>query len=75
MSDQPDCLKCQTEANDQLIPPGKFGFGHMIVCSECGNKRCPKATDHNLKCTRSNAPGQKGSSWEHYKIPEENQHE
>jgi len=33
----------------------------MIVCPECGNKRCPKASDHRLKCTRSNMPGQKGS--------------
>lgn len=29
--------------------------------NECGNKRCPKATDHTLGCTRSNEPGQEGS--------------
>lgn len=33
----------------------------MIVCPECGNKRCPKATDHNLICSGSNEPGQAGS--------------
>jgi len=33
----------------------------MIVCRECGNKRCPHATDHDLACTRSNEPGQVGS--------------
>lgn len=33
----------------------------MIVCSECGNKRCPKASDHRLDCTGSNEPGQAGS--------------
>jgi hypothetical protein len=29
-----------------------------------GNKRCPKATDHELDCTGSNEPGQKGSAYE-----------
>lgn len=43
---------------DALINP--IGMP-MIVCSECGNKRCPKATDHKLKCTGSNDPGQEGS--------------
>lgn len=36
----------------------------MVVCSKCGNKRCPHATDHKLDCTNSNAPGQKGSAYE-----------
>lgn len=36
----------------------------MIVCPECGYKRCPKATDHELKCTGSNEPGQPGSAYE-----------
>jgi len=33
----------------------------MILCPECGNKRCPKASDHRLSCTGSNEPGQPGS--------------
>lgn len=33
----------------------------MIMCPDCGNKRCPKASDHNLACTNSNEPGQPGS--------------
>lgn len=33
----------------------------MILCRECGNKRCPKASDHDLSCTGSNEPGQSGS--------------
>lgn len=33
----------------------------MIVCPTCGNKRCPKASDHDLPCTNSNEPGQPGS--------------
>lgn len=33
----------------------------MLVCPTCGNKRCPKASDHELACTNSNEPGQPGS--------------
>lgn len=35
----------------------------MEVCPTCGNKRCPRATDHNLPCTNSNEPGQPGSRY------------
>ena len=48
-----DCRRCareQAEAHDR-----------MIVCPTCGNKRCPKATDHDLPCSGSNEPGQPGS--------------
>jgi len=31
------------------------------VCPDCGNKRCPRATNHELECSGSNEPGQKGS--------------
>ena len=40
----------------------------MILCQICGNKRCPHATNHIYECTNSNEPGQKGSSWENYKV-------
>jgi hypothetical protein len=36
----------------------------MFVCKECGNKRCPKATNCALDCTQSNEPGQLGSSYD-----------
>ena len=36
----------------------------MILCPECGNKRCPKASDELLECTNSNEPGQVGSIYE-----------
>lgn len=36
----------------------------MILCPTCGNKRCPKASDHDLACTGSNESGQKGSVYE-----------
>lgn len=35
----------------------------MVVCSTCGNKRCPKATNHTLDCTGSNELGQPGSAY------------
>jgi hypothetical protein len=35
----------------------------MILCSVCGNKRCPHATDHELSCTDSNEVGQIGSAY------------
>ena len=33
----------------------------MIICPICGNKRCPKASNHELDCTDSNDTGQEGS--------------
>ncbi len=36
----------------------------FIVCTTCGNKRCPKATNHELVCSGSNEPGQPGSYYE-----------
>ena len=37
----------------------------MYVCTTCGNKRCPKATDCSLECTGSNEVGQDGSMYVH----------
>lgn len=39
----------------------------MVLCPECGNKRCPRSTHHDNACTNSNEPGQPGSSWVHVK--------
>jgi len=33
---------------------------HFVVCPFCGNKRCPKASNHRYKCTNSNETGQIG---------------
>jgi len=38
----------------------------MILCGDCGNKRCPKASDHRWECTGSNSPGQEGSIYQQY---------
>lgn len=54
------CRKCWSERNKKRKTPRFFPF---IVCSHCGNKRCPHATDHNLECTDSNEPGQNGSDY------------
>lgn len=51
------CWKC-LEARQEPI---RF----MVLCSTCGNKRCPHAADHDLDCTASNEPGQPGSAYEH----------
>lgn len=47
------CHRCLEERDEIRV--------HMIVCPTCGNKRCPKASDHELACTNSNEPGQAGS--------------
>lgn len=35
----------------------------MILCPDCGNKRCPRATNHLYACTNSNESGQPGSNY------------
>jgi hypothetical protein len=37
----------------------------MFCCTNCGNKRCPHATDHRHMCTGSNVAGQAGSNYGH----------
>jgi hypothetical protein len=34
---------------------------YMRLCPDCGNKRCPKASNHNNECSNSNEPNQAGS--------------
>jgi hypothetical protein len=48
-----DCHRCYSEAGTYCH--------YMLLCKECGNKRCPKASDHRLDCTGSNESGQPGS--------------
>jgi hypothetical protein len=52
-----NCYNCQ----ENNIRVGIKIFRTMPTCYICGNKRCPKATDHNLKCSGSNETGQEGS--------------
>jgi hypothetical protein len=55
-----ECHRCIDEKglNVNGLP---LSMTKMILCPECGNKRCPKASDHRLACTNSNEPGQPGS--------------
>lgn len=62
------CLSCrsqwETRARPAGVPLWTITGQRMTLCPDCGNKRCPKATDHELACTASNATGQPGSTWE-----------
>ena len=62
---KPHCY-CYNCNKDYTEPGSVFPYVHsiMIVCPECGNKRCPHATDHSFACTGSNEPGQTGSRYE-----------
>ena len=56
------CYNCM----EKKIDPTTFmpaSLNTFIVCPKCGNKRCPRATDHNFECTNSNEPGQAGSRY------------
>lgn len=37
--------------------------GVFVMCSDCGNKRCPKGTFHGHECSKDNTPGQVGSTY------------
>lgn len=58
-----DCIRCVNEKAKDLPATQQLQMvaGRMFVCPECGNKRCPKATDHRNHCTGSNESGQPGS--------------
>lgn len=61
------CGKCHKCLADVYLDQTVFGenlpatSAMMILCPVCGNKRCPKASDHGLACTGSNEPDQIGS--------------
>lgn len=49
------CMQCDVEENGMR--------SRMSLCPDCVNKRCPKATHHNNKCSGINEPGQEGSAY------------
>jgi len=57
------CYNCLKKVTDP-VTGWPVTVNLFIVCPDCGNKRCPKSTDHNLACTNSNDPGQPGSRYE-----------
>lgn len=59
------CSTCDNNYWDAMeeYDPGVWRLIAFIVCPNCRNKRCPKATHHNNACTGSNKPGQEGSRY------------
>ena len=55
------CLRCIKQRDIEL---GRIFQSAMQLCPVCGNKRCPKGTNHDLDCSGSNLQGQDGSSYE-----------
>ena len=56
------CTELEYEDFTRLMPD-EFFSAQMILCQDCGNKRCPKAANHENVCSGSNEPGQAGSSY------------
>jgi hypothetical protein len=60
------CSNCEDvalAALTDLSPLERLVLRKFIVCPICGNKRCPRATNHDLAYTHSNEPGQPGSRY------------
>lgn len=55
------CCKECNKAWKLALPFPENLQSFFIVCPDCGNKRCPKATHHDNTCGNSNAAGQLGS--------------
>ena len=55
------CHRCLDQRDARTVSGQPIFEAIMILCPTCGNKRCPHASDHNLACTNSNMPGQRGS--------------
>lgn len=48
------CVKCVTADHAFLVAHGhEPGFFGMIVCPDCGSKRCVRAADHDARCARA----------------------
>lgn len=56
------CWTCTSERVSKLEFPRNMSMP-FIVCPDCGNKRCPKATHHDQDCSGSNEPEQPGSRY------------
>lgn len=54
------CLTCRPVGCEW---GGDLSDIRMVLCPDCGNKRCPRANDHRNACTNSNATGQPGSAY------------
>lgn len=59
-----NCAACYECLNDPSLGIRNPVLSRMILCPKCGNKRCPRATQHERPCSGSNEPGQKGSRYQ-----------
>ena len=57
-----NCHACLVGVTENGYP---VTMQRMILCPDCGNKRCPKASNHRYQCTESNEPNQRGSIYTH----------
>lgn len=64
------CYECRKDIPVGPLDQQRFGgiaitegMSRMFLCPECGNKRCPRASDHREPCSGSNEPGQTGSRY------------
>jgi hypothetical protein len=59
------CWTCVNERGDKIedFTVRLTYVSRFIVCPDCGNKRCPKATWHANACTGSNDAEQPGSRY------------
>lgn len=49
------CHACFALDRDEAAQRGVWlTLAHMIVCPLCGDKRCPKAADHENECQQEN---------------------
>lgn len=81
VSDRKNCGQCHAcieafdiriQFTDSISIP--LSKARMILCPICGNKRCPKASDHELACTGSNESGQAGSIYPRWRPDSETTH-
>lgn len=65
------CLFCVRERMAEAVYRGEVGLGKAIpgpkmkgwrnACPQCGNRNCPRYSNHTYCCTYSNKLGQEGS--------------
>lgn len=46
-----DCMECDAKRREHLTG-AEFFISRMILCPECGDKRCPKAVSHQNDCNK-----------------------
>jgi hypothetical protein len=65
----PESICCHKCADGKTVGGFPISTSRMILCPDCRNKRCPRASDHGLACTGSNESGQPGSVFAKAELP------